>query len=82
MKKRTIRNLLKGSLPVAFVLFALVLIDYFVWDGAYIIPLFVIFLLFLVWLIILLLLRSTTPHVRIDGETEHPGIIVYPRNHG
>ncbi|MGB1585613.1 MAG: hypothetical protein ACPHID_01020 [Thermoplasmatota archaeon] len=82
MKKRTIRSLLKWSIPPAFILFALILVDYFVWDSDYVIPLFVVFLLFIVWLIILLLLRSASPHTRIESEPEYPGIIVYPRNHG
>lgn len=82
MKKRTIRSLLKWSIPPAFVLFALVLIDYFVWDSAYVIPLFIVFLLFIVWLIVLLLLRVVSPHTRIEPEPEYPGITVYPRNHG
>lgn len=82
MKKATIRRLLKWSLPLNFVLIALVLLDYFRWGSDFIIPIFVAYGLYIVWLIVLLLLRAAAPFVRLSGHEETRTIIVYPRNHG
>ena len=82
MRKRTLRTLLKASIPVNFVLLALMLIDHFAWENAGIVALFIVYGLFLVWLIILLVLHGSAPYRRIDPAVERTSVIVYPRNHG
>lgn len=83
MRRRTLRRMLKWSLPVNVALLVLIFLDYFRWDSQGMAVLFVLYALLLVYLIIVLLLNDRAPWLRMRGSDEVRNTIVYPRRpHG